>query len=84
MALINENNSYSFISGIDYGKDGSISLKMRTYKDKDTRDNPGEFDLYKEKRYGVQLSSETVNAVMQAIYVELKKHEDFENSTDDI
>lgn len=53
-----------------------------TYKDKQTRENPSQFDLFPQMNTMIEISDEFLNSVVTTLYSELKKTPEFENALD--
>lgn len=72
MALENEAGNYYRITDVSVDPEGNFHCTLTVYRNKDARDNPGEFDGTKIERTGGTLSSEALDAAKAACYGALK------------
>ena len=86
MALENESRNYFKIGKIvgSNSSNSSFTVYIESYKDKETRYNPTEFDSKKTSTIGIILDEVDIKSFVSKIYDKIKLQEPYNEMTDEL
>lgn len=83
MAFLNTSSNYLRITNLRLDHDNNtVFLEFDCYKDSDTRQNPGNFDLITKKNVSITLTNSQVDNIIETMYNKVKTVEPFNSYTD--